>query len=424
MMAWLIHESLKNDRSIFASFLCPGDQSRSCRTLPPNPTARLTLPISMKIRTITTGFNLTIPLQKEQIATIARFANKAKTAFEKRGYIVQTIRIATQPWEDYFHSKAQIVSLVKTLEELIGEYNIDYFSVGTTTNPRIIPVMHDMIQATSTMFCAAQISDDKHIDYEAARQTAKVIKKNSTISEDGFHNLRFAALCNTKPGSPFFPAAYHEGPTSFAIGTENSDLVYKAFSEAKTIEKAKESLTKVLTSNAKEIERIATQLSQRERVNYGGIDVSIAPSVEPEESIAFAFEKLGLGEFGDVGTLAVARIITETLEKLNVMQCGYSGLMLPVLEDYGLAKRNAEGKYNVTDLLLYSAVCGTGLDTIPLAGDVDEKKIFALLLDIASLSVKLNKPLSARLMPIPNKKRGEMTAFEFEYFANSKTMKI
>jgi uncharacterized protein (UPF0210 family) len=274
------------------------------------------------------------------------------------------------------------------------------------------------------MFCAAQISDDMRIDYEAARQTAEVIKRNSTMSEDGFHNLRFAALCNTKPGSPFFPAAYHEGETSFSIGTENSDLVRKAFSEAKTLEEAKEILRKALAGAFEEIEDIAAQLSQRERVKYGGIDASIAPSVEPEKSIAFAFEELDLGEFGEAGTLAVARIVTETLEKLNITKCGYSGLMLPVLEDYGLAKRNAEGKYNVTDLLLYSAICGTGLDTIPLAGDVDAKKIYALLLDIASLAIRLNKPLSARLMPVPKKGTGEMTAFAFEYFANSKTMTL
>ena len=98
--------------------------------------------------------------------------------------------------------------------------------------------------------------------------------------------------------------------------------------------------------------------------------------------------------------------------------------MLPVLEDYGLAQRNTEESYNLTDLLLYSSVCGTGLDTIPLPGDVSEDKLYALLLDIASLAIKLNKPLSARLMPIPHKKAGEMTGYTFEYFVNSKIMKI
>jgi uncharacterized protein (UPF0210 family) len=146
--------------------------------------------------------------------------------------------------------------------------------------------------------------------------------------------------------------------------------------------------------------------------------------VQPAESVAFAFEELGLGIFGDVGTLAIAKIITDTITNLGIKKCGYSGLMLPILEDYGLAMRNIDGTFTITDLLLYSSVCGTGLDTIPLPGDTSEEKLYALLLDIASISIKLDKPLSARLMPVPNRKAGEMTDYQFEYFANSKIMNI
>jgi len=378
----------------------------------------------MKIRTITTGFNLKVPLKEDQIRKIAHFTNKARRVFEDKGYTVQTVRLATQPWEVYFESKRQIVKLVRNLEELTSRYGIEYFNIGTTINPKRIPVIYDAIAGISNAFCTVMISDDKEISFEAARQTAKLMRRLSRVNEDGFANLRFAALFNTRPGSPFYPAAYHEGPTSFAIGTENSDLVYKAFSEAQNIERAGVYLRKILTEEYERIEKIALQIGTKEGIRYGGIDVSIATSVSPEESIAYAFERLGLGKFGEVGTLAVARTITETVGNLNIKKCGYSGLMLPVLEDYGLAMRNNDGTYNLTNLLLYSSVCGTGLDTIPLPGDVSEKKLYALLLDIASLSIRLHKPLSARLMPVPRKGVGEMTEYDFEYFVNSRIMKI
>ena len=378
----------------------------------------------MKIRTITTGFNVELPLEEEQIRQIANFTHKAKRLFEGAGYAVQTVRIATQPWERYFESRDQIVSLVKVLEDLAHKYDLDYSNVGTTLNEKLIPIIYDMMKTTSHMFCTVLVSDDRTISYERAAQTAKLIKRLSTIGKDGFTNLRFAAIFNTRPGSPFYPAAYHEGPTSFAIGTENSDLVNKAFARAKTIEEAGMYLREVLTEEFKRIEEIAEEISVTEKVKYDGIDVSIATSVAVDESIAYAFEKLGFGRFGDVGTLAIAKIITDTVKGLDIKKCGYSGLMLPVLEDYGLAKRNAEGAYNLGNLLLYSSVCGTGLDTIPLPGDITEKKLFALLLDIASLSIALDKPLSARLMPIPGKRIGQMTQYEFEYFANSKIMEI
>jgi len=378
----------------------------------------------MKIRTITTGFNLQSPLEEKQIKQFCEFTNTAREIFANNGYTVQTARVATQPWKEYFESKNQMIELVKEFESCVQKYSIDYFNIGTTFDPQLIPLIYDMIQNTSTMFCTTFISDSTTINYEVAQHTAQVMKRLSTIQEDGFANLRFAGIFNTKPGSPFYPAAYHKGPPSFAIGTENSDLVYQAFSEAKTIEKAATFLENILLEEFKKIETIAKQISAKEKIHYDGIDVSIAPSINRNESIAYAFEKLGLGTFGDVGTLAIARVVTQTIQNLNIKKCGYSGLMLPVLEDYGLAQRNTEETYNLTDLLLYSSVCGTGLDTIPLPGDVSEEKLYALLVDITSLAIKLNKPLSARLMPIPHKKAGEMTDYTFEYFVNSKIMKI
>jgi uncharacterized protein (UPF0210 family) len=377
----------------------------------------------MKIRTITTGFNLK-PSFKEEFKEIAKFTNHCREVFKKEGYFVQTTRVTTQPWEDYFVSKKQIIKIVKELDRYIQNYNLGYFNIGTTYKTENIPLIFDIIKSSSSGFCTVLVSNCKQINYETAIQTAKLIRKLSKIGKNGFANLRFAALFNTKSGCPFYPSSYHQGNTSFAIGTENSDLVYKAFLKSKTIKTAAQYLYNILIKEYKKIEKIAFKISKKENIKYGGIDVSISTSVDPDESIAFAFEKLGLGKFGEVGTLVIAKILTDTLKQLEIKKCGYSGLMLPVLEDYGLAKRNIEGKYNLTDLLLYSAICGTGLDTIPLPGNVSEKKLYSLLLDIASLSIKLNKPLSARLMPIPDKKAGEITDFKFDYFVNSKIMSI
>jgi hypothetical protein len=40
------------------------------------------------------------------------------------------------------------------------------------------------------------------------------------------------------------------------------------------------------------------------------------------------------------------------------------------------------------------------------------------------LATKLNKPLSARLLPFPEKKAGEMTTFISPYLVNCRTMDI
>jgi uncharacterized protein (UPF0210 family) len=130
-------------------------------------------------------------------------------------------------------------------------------------------------------------------------------------------------------------------------------------------------------------------------------------------------ESCGYGPFGSPGTLALTAAITRALKSTSLPTCGYNGLMLPVLEDATLGQRWSEGKVSVHELLLYSTVCGTGLDTIPYPGDVHPDELTNLLLDVATLAQRLNKPLSARLFPVPGKFAGEMTAFDSPYLTNT-----
>jgi hypothetical protein len=48
----------------------------------------------------------------------------------------------------------------------------------------------------------------------------------------------------------------------------------------------------------------------------------------------------------------------------------------------------------------------------------------AVLLDVAMLASRLNKPLTARLMPLPGLAAGDPVTFDFPYFADSRVMGI
>ena len=138
-----------------------------------------------------------------------------------------------------------------------------------------------------------------------------------------------------------------------------------------------------------------------------------------------SFESLGLGKFGQSGTLAVSALVTGALKAIRgVKLCGYTGLMLPPLEDAGLAKRANEGCYRIHDLLTYSAVCGLGLDTVPVPGDVPPEKLAALFHDVAALAFRLDKPLTARLFPVPGRTAGEQTDFKNPYLCNSAIFEV
>ncbi len=169
---------------------------------------------------------------------------------------------------------------------------------------------------------------------------------------------------------------------------------------------------------------VAGMLAERCEARFGGLDYSLAPYPERARSLGAALEALGLPAVGMHGSLAAAAFLAETIDRAAFPRTGFSGLMLPVLEDSVLAERAAQGTLGVKDMLLYSAVCGTGLDTLPLPGDTGEEQLYAVLLDVAALSTRLRKPLTARLMPMPGLAAGAPITFEFPYFANSRVLRL
>lgn len=159
-------------------------------------------------------------------------------------------------------------------------------------------------------------------------------------------------------------------------------------------------------------------------IAFSGLDFSLAPFPEEARSTGTAIERMGVPAVGLAGSLAAAAILTETLQRAAFTHTGFNGMFLSVLEDATLAMRAAQGLLNVYDLMMYSAVCGTGVDTIPLPGNTSPGQIAGLLLDLAGLALRLDKPLTARLMPIPGKVAGEATGFDFSYFANSRILAL
>ncbi|MBD2445589.1 DUF711 family protein [Nostoc sp. FACHB-152] len=380
----------------------------------------------MKIRTITTGVSLQSPQEISKIKQVAQFNQQAKIFFEQQGYEVQTTRIATNPWEEYLPiSTTEAIQEIQALEILCHSLNISFFNIGYASRPETIALIPEINKNTSSIFCSSKIGDmETGLNFQNAWESAKVIKRIAQETENGYGNFRFCAWANCLPGIPFFPTAYHLGNTSFSLGLELADLVTQAFSQFPDIEVVEEKLQLLLEIELQKIEAIAQQISAKFAIEYNGIDTSLAPSLDKSNSIAFAYEQLLHGKFGSPGTLTISGMLTRVLKNVSVKICGYSGLMLPVCEDVGLATRANEQTYDITNLLLYSAVCGCGLDTVPLPGEISIDQIAAILIDIATLAIKLNKPLSARLFPIPNKKAGEMTTFNSPYLVDCKIFAI
>jgi hypothetical protein len=391
----------------------------------------------MKIRSITYFCNPKYPLEEKVLQKAGTFLSEAKSAYEAAGYEVQTIRLATVPFpkllirsNDFSRSKAttsrlnDLPKLAKELSNAIQQVGVAYASLGPALieMPRSYEVIPDAIAASENIFFGGEMaSREKGISLAAVKACAEIIQKASTITPDGFANLRFAALANVEAGAPFFPAAYHDKKKpAFAIATESADLAVQAFEGAKTLKAGRKTLISQIEKHGKRLTKVAKSLDYK----FGGIDFSFAPFPDDAHSLGNAVEKMGVPKIGLHGSLAAAAILTEAVDRANFPHTGFSGFMQPVLEDSILAKRAAEGTLTIKDVLLYSAVCGTGLDTIPLPGNTTSEHVVPLLLDLCALALRLDKPLTARLMPIPGKKAGDETNFDFAFFAPSRVMAI
>jgi uncharacterized protein (UPF0210 family) len=371
-----------------------------------------------KIRTITAFVRIDSSQYRHQIEEALTVLRQAKAAFERGGYEVQTIRITTQPFTQYVGSRssAEALDFFKSLDDLSKRdsfmLNIGTLTLADSSDATKVELLSHVLAQTRAN-ASLVVADEDGVSWSAIRSAAQVIKYVETHSPNGTNNFDFAAVAMVPSNVPFFPASNHNGAGhEFSVGWEAGAFVADVLVGAnRDMKAAKELLSRAFDQQSRAVDAIATQVEMDSGWKFMGLDPTPAPITD--SSIGAAIETLIGAKFGSSGTLSAAAVITEAERSISVKRVGFSGLMLPVLEDPVLAERWSEGTFDLDSLLAYSAVCGTGFDTIPLPGDVAQEQLGRIIGDMASLAVKWHKPLTARLIPAPGKKAGDRTDFNF-----------
>jgi uncharacterized protein len=378
-----------------------------------------------KVRAITGFVRLDRATYAQQIAETLSVIRAAKSEFEKQGYEIETLRIVTQPLAELVsgQSDADALKFLKAFDDLSVKESF-LPSVGPammrdSDDPKTMHLLAQMLSTLPNINANAIMAGDDGIHWKVIRETAALIRYVTDHSVHSQGNFNFTGTAMLKPLGPFYPGTFHTGAgKQFSLGFEGANVVREVFARTHgDFNASVAELTKQLTVHSKIGESIGEKVATATGWAFMGVDPTPAPL--GDVSIGTAMETYTGAKFGSSGTMTAALIITTAVKAVPVKQIGYSGLMVPVMEDKGLAKRWAEGTYNIDDLLAYSAVCGTGLDTIPLPGDVSEEQIARILGDVASLAWKWHKPLSARLLPVKGMKAGATTEFVDQYLFNT-----
>ncbi|HWM69215.1 MAG TPA: DUF711 family protein [Steroidobacteraceae bacterium] len=378
-----------------------------------------------KVRAITAFVRLDRTSYGEQIAAALQVLREAQGDFQKQGYEVQTIRIVTQPLPELVDtlSETQALAFLKNLDDASAKENF-VPNVGPvmsrdTDDPRNVRLMEKALSTLPHLATSTIIAGEDGIHWKVIEESAALVHYVTGHSTNSQGNFNFTATAMVKPYGPFYPGTYHTGPgKNLAIGFEGANIVQEVFAHTHgNFQASVAELTQQLTIHSKVAESIGERVAAAHGWTFMGVDPTPAPL--GDVSIGAAIETYTGAKFGSSGTLTAALAITTAVKAVPVKQIGYSGLMVPVLEDKRLAQRWAEGSFNTDDLLAYSAVCGTGLDAVPFPGDISVAQMARIMGDVASLAWKWKKPLSARLQPVQGKKAGEQTPFTSQYLFNT-----
>jgi uncharacterized protein (UPF0210 family) len=368
-----------------------------------------------RIRAVTAFIEIDRTNFAAKIEETQKFLAVAKDALNRAGFEGAGGRITTQPFPAYTKGmqREEALELIRKLRESASKartgLNIGAAMVNDNDDTAPVALLADVLSSIGVN-ANVIMADERGIHWHAIEAAAKLIKEVSQRSPHGDGNFNFGAIAMMKPYGPYYPGSYHLGKGhAFALAMEGANVVADVFARYHDPREAEEHLSEAFIKYTKEAEMVAMQVAASTGWAYEGIDATPAPL--KDNSIGGAIESFIGGPFGSSGTLTASGIITRAVQSTPVKRTGYSGLMIPVMEDNLLARRWAEGTFNLDSILAYSAVCAGGADTVPLPGDVSEEQIARILGDVAWLAYKWNKPLAARLLPAPGKKAGQQTEF-------------
>lgn len=403
-----------------------------------------------KLRTITTFLVLdkNRALWKQEILKASDFCLRLSSQFAQQNYQVQSIRIVTNAFSEYLDTsnvetaKQDLQFIRSLLNEIKSDGLRIRFAIGEAKTAHEIALLPELIKEFGDLCNACvniPIDSFSVLNKPLIDASVKAVEQIAQITERGEGNFNFTVNFNCQPLIPYFPASYHDSALGnrYVVGFETPDLLVKVlsdfnqsehgFSAQQKLNQQQILMSQALQYHVSQVAKIISTFENNSEQNqflFSGIDSSAAPSKDCA-SMVDVYKQLGVPFFGASGTVEASALLTRVFKSITELPLvGFSGLMLAVTEDRGLAQGSIDGDYDIRSLLTYSAVCGIGLDTVPIPGDTAPEKIAALMADTGTMAFRLNKPLTVRLFPVPGLKAGEMTQFESDDLCNCEVLAV
>lgn len=318
-----------------------------------------------------------------------------------------------------------------TLDHIAKELEVDFiggFSAlvqkGITPGDRILlESIPEALTVTDRVCSSINLGTTKNgINMNAVKDMGRIIKTTAekTKDKDGLGCAKLVVFCNAPEDNPFMAGAFHgpgEGDAVLSVGVSGPGVI-KAACEAyrgKPLDEVADGIKKMAFKITRMGQLVGTEAAKRLGVDFGILDLSLAPTPFVGDSVARILEELGLESAGAPGTTAALAMLTDMVKKGGVMAStnvgGLSGAFIPVSEDEGMIAAVKAGSINLEKLEAMTCVCSVGLDMIAIPGDTPDTTISGIIADEMAIGMVNNKTTAVRVIPVPGKTVGDWAEF-------------
>ena len=406
-------------------------------------TARMILFEKLDIRTTTLGINIKDcvssnfgTFQKNVYRKIVKMGKSlvehAKQMEIKYGIPIVNKRISITPITLVMeiHSKPdKFIKMAQTIDSAAKEAGIDF--VGgfgalvqkgmTKTEKLLIDCLPDVLASTErvcSFLNAGTTSSGMNLD--AINLTGKMLLETANKTSKGMGCCKFVVFVNAPEDNPFMAGAFHgpgEPDFSLNIGISGPGVVRSVVEKNRDCDLTE--LSEIIKKTVFKITRagqlIGKELAKRIKVPFGIVDISLASTIAPGDSVAKIIEAFGIEKIGAPGSTLAIALLVDAVKKGGAMASsnvgGLSGTFIPVSEDAGMADAVRKKALNLEKLEALTAVCSVGLDMIAIPGNTPAETISAIIADELAIGIINNKTTAVRIIPVPGKKAGETVNF-------------
>ncbi|MBQ5632292.1 MAG: PFL family protein [Treponema sp.] len=318
-----------------------------------------------------------------------------------------------------------------TLDKIAKELNVDFvggFSAlvqkGITPGDmKLIKSIPEALTVTDRVCSSVNVGTTKNgINMDAVKLMGEIVREaaEKTKERDSIGCSKLVIFCNAPEDNPFMAGAFHgpgEGDAVLSVGVSGPGVILAAAKEykGKPIDVLAEGIKKMAFKVSRMGQLVGTEAASRLGVDFGILDLSLAPTPAVGDSVARILEECGLEGAGAPGTTAALAMLTDMVKKGGVMAStrvgGLSGAFIPVSEDEGMINAVRNGSISLEKLEAMTTVCSVGLDMIAIPGDTPATTISGIMADEFAIGMVNNKTTAVRVIPVIGKKEGEWAEF-------------